>query len=152
MHVTILSGCSGSGKTTLAREKFKGQNPWIVSADDYFMQKGVYRFDPTKLSQAHADCFNQFIRGLQSQLPIVVVDNTNTTSEEIAPYYLGAEAFGYTVEIITFIVKRDDLPMLADRNCHKVSLGSIAAQHTRLTNRRLLPWWINSNEDVNHAY
>ena len=71
----------------------------------------------------------------------VVVDNTNTTNEEIAPYILGAQAFGYTSEIITIDPSVVHHTKYAGRNTHNVSLAVIQAQAKRITERKLPPWW-----------
>src|SRR5262245_10531054 len=111
--VIVLSGVSGSGKSTYAKKILNDSshgNVAIVSADDYFMIGGKYQFDPLKLSWAHGECFRKFLLVIDrdgrcsSAANIVVVDNTNTTSEEIAPYMLGAQAFGWEAEIRTMSV------------------------------------------------
>ena len=158
--VVILSGVSGSGKSTTARKLWNELEPGtycrVVSADDFFMVEGVYKFDPTKLSEAHGKCFRDFIAELQPNAvgkynhDLVVVDNTNTTSEEIAPYILGAQAFGWEVEILTSLPHpttnwADYYAMCAARNAHGVGFDTIKAQHKRIVNRSLPPWWKNTH-------
>ena len=77
----------------------------IVGADDFFEGSEGYRFDKTKLAEAHGQCFRRFIDFLDVDVDLVIVDNTNTTTEEIAPYMLGASAYGYEAEVITIEVK-----------------------------------------------
>lgn len=152
--VIILSGVSGSGKSTLARSiepagKFRdgAVYPTIVSADDFFMASGEYRFDPSKLSEAHAACFREYLRHLQLGVEEAIVDNTNTTNEEIAPYYLGAQAYHYQVEIITVFLDgvgttyHSQVEACAARNKHRVPYGVVAAQAGRLKSRKLPPYW-----------
>src|SRR5690606_33271326 len=120
----IMSGISGSGKSTWAEKlchglSSTGYNFSIVSADSYFMRDGVYQFDPKKLSDAHGACCYDFINQLALQTPLVVVDNTNTTAVEIAPYILIAQAYHYDVEIITVMCEsEDDVKAAAARNSH----------------------------------
>ena len=161
-QVQILSGISGSGKSTFAKnlQAFcHVQNPTfsvVVSADDFFMGLNGYKFDASRLSDAHAYCFREFFRAMQEDhifhhtdgevvhLPnnLVIVDNTNTTVEEIAPYVLGAAAFGYKCEIVTVSVSNnDDLQKCIDRNAHKVPAKSIIAQQNRILARKLPPYW-----------
>lgn len=51
MNVFILRGLPGSGKSTLAFELAGDHTNGlaICSADDFFIQKGEYAFDPSKL-------------------------------------------------------------------------------------------------------
>ena len=136
-HVIILSGVSGSGKSTYARTRLGSAD--VVSADSYFYSigGGKYAFDASKLSEAHGACFRRFIQLLQhTDENTIVVDNTNTTTEEIAPYVLGAQAFGATCEIVTL---RGEYS-----NEHGVPAGTIVAQRTRIENRKLPPWWKSS--------
>lgn len=164
-QVKILSGVSGSGKSTLtlefilsymsglgmtAEEMVSAPMPSatvsLCSADSFFEKDGVYTFDASKLSDAHGKCFRDFITALTSNVELVVVDNTNTTNEEIAPYMLGAQAYGYDAQIITLTPGHTDnwvdyYVRCAERNKHGVGIETIKAQHLRITNRKLPPWW-----------
>lgn len=152
-HVKILSGVSGCGKSTLASKLFapdKGAYETIISADDFFMVNDEYKFDPSKLSEAHGACFRDFIRYLnEDYCGLIVVDNTNTTAVEIAPYILGAQAYGWDVEIITLTCQTDDdVKVCAARNSHGVPFATVMAQHRRLCDRQLMPWWKNTNQRI----
>ena len=142
MRVEILSGVSGSGKSTYAWSRTKEiPKSGVVSADLYFCFNGEYNFDPKKLSEAHGWCFRKFIEELRRNphgLDLVIVDNTNTTEAEIAPYVLGAQAYEAEVEIITFFCE----PEIAHkRNVHGVSLESVMKQYERFKKRNFPPWW-----------
>lgn len=145
--VFILSGVSGSGKSTYAKQLIEGARSFgIGSADDFFMKNGVYLFDPAKLPEAHNGCFRAFITKVQMNTDLVVVDNTNTTVAEIAPYVLGATAFGYEAEILTFLPSPKEtsieyIKKCAARNKHGVSLLRVQAQLEALTSRQLPSWW-----------
>lgn len=137
----ILSGVSGSGKSTYASALVKDEG-YYFSADTYFMRGGTYHFDASKLTLAHASCFRDFLDGArQGKADLLVVDNTNTTATEIAPYVLGAQAFGYEPEIVTIMCDTRDVESAAARNKHKVPLPVVLAQHRRLKERVLPPWW-----------
>lgn len=119
MRCYILQGISGAGKTTLARRiqrEARDERCVIVSADHFFMVNGAYRFDPSKLSEAHAQCLKRFIGSIGEA--IVVVDNTNSTVAEIAPYYAIAEAYGYDTRILRVRCRPD---IAAARGLHGVS-------------------------------
>lgn len=135
--VIILAGVSGSGKSTIAA-MCRGE---VVSADHFFLDKeGVYQFDPAKLPEAHGWCLRRFVALLQDCTASVVVDNTNTTVAELAPYAALALAYGYDLRIV--IVECD--PRIAfERNKHGVPLASVEAQASRLAclAASLPPWW-----------
>lgn len=130
MKVTILRGISGSGKSTYATKHHP--NAFVVSADSYHMANGVYAFDPANLSRAHAQClrsFTAFVTTKNGTNDEIVVDNTNTTVVEIAPYAALALAYGCELEIITL-----DTPLSIawKRNIHGVSPEVATGQWKRL--------------------
>jgi len=135
-QVIVLSGASGSGKSTFAKQL----NGRIVSADSYFMKNGAYQFNPAELSNAHAHCFRMFIEHLQNKKEKVIVDNTNTTVEEISPYMLGAAAYQYSASIIT-VQSTLNPQELSARNLHGVGEKIILAQLERIKNRKLPHYW-----------
>ena len=142
-RVIVYSGVSGSGKSTHAAKS----GATVVSADTYFEDKfGRYHFDPRELSEAHAYCFRYFITLMEHKKDeLIAVDNTATTVVEVAPYILGAEAFGYHVCIRTLMCKNEaEVYACAARNSHQVPPDAVMAQHRRLQSRRLQPWWQNT--------
>lgn len=137
--VTILCGIPGAGKSTLRAHTYAGVP--VCSADDYFVEDGVYRFDPSKLPAAHAACLRRFVYLLterQEDITDIVVDNTNTTVAEIAPYAALALAYGYTLDIVTV---ECDPEVAFTRQTHGVPLAAIQAMAKRLSARDLPPWW-----------
>lgn len=143
--------------------------PVVVSADDFFMVDGEYKFDPSKLPEAHSKCLRGFVSFLQdngvgkvrkvtilrgipgsgkstfvnqhlSMMGDLVVDNTNTSVAEIAPYAALALAYGADLEIITLDVD----PSVA-QNVHGVPLEGVQRMAARMAEEtpRLPPWWPN---------
>ena len=145
----IMQGVSGSGKSTLAKEFCKGWNrASICSADDFFGPE--YKFDPRKLPQAHQACLRTFIDDLRNQPDgLIVVDNTNTTVAEVAPYYAAAEAYGWEPEIV--YIHCPDLSVAIARNVHKVPEGAIRGMADRLSRftDTMPPWW---NRRIGNAW
>lgn len=139
MSVKIFCGISGSGKSTYIKRSFP--NAYVVSADYYFLNnEGGYKFDATKLSEAHGQCLRNFVTLCQRCENDVIVDNTNTSMMEIAPYAQLALAYGHDLEIV--IIEAD--PVKAqERNTHGVPLQGVTNQHERLvkTAAGLPPWW-----------
>lgn len=94
----LLRGLPGSGKSTLAAQ-LGGS---LVEADRYFMQYGEYKFDASKLKEAHAWCRDQVRKWMEVDnagydVDRIVVSNTFTQEWEMKPYYELAEKYGYRV-------------------------------------------------------
>ena len=145
MKVKILCGISGSGKSTYISKHFP--KAVVCSADHFFLaDNGEYVFDPQKLGAAHAYCLRKFVQHLQApdltggQVGTLVVDNTNTSMQEIAPYAALATAYGHDTEII---VLQADPVEAHKRNRHSVPLKSVMGQFDRLRGleKSLPPWW-----------
>jgi len=155
-EIIILSGVSGSGKSTLVkqlitegkdRSELGGGGNWTatVSADDFFEGQscsGEYAFNPSLLGEAHGQCLRRFVEYLTAGTTpdTLIVDNTNTTALEMAPYVLLANAYKVPVRLIT--ITTPALTEAAKRNKHGVSLQTIQAQSDRLDARELPPFWM----------
>jgi NEDD4-binding protein 2 len=134
-NVYIMSGVSGSGKSTYIKHNFKGVS--VCSADDFFMRNGKYSFQADKLDEAHGFCLRKYAGALMRDEQRVVVDNTNLSAEEIAPYYAMARAYGYEVELITLYVDAKT----AERNLHGVPKKSLERMVSKLQDRKLPVFW-----------
>ena len=137
MKVIVLQGVPGSGKSTYAK---KLEGAVICSADHYFVKlgEGTYKFDPAHLPKAHGECLREFVGALQSKKSLVVVDNTNTTSEEVAPYMQLANAYGYEAEIVRI---EGDPSVCAQRNTHGVSVQKVLEMAARIATFKKPPYW-----------
>ena len=89
----LLRGLPGSGKSTLA--KLLGGSH--MEADKYFIDNGEYKFDASKLKEAHAWCQNAVKVWMTYDIKKIVVSNTFTQEWEMQPYYDLAEKHGYRV-------------------------------------------------------
>jgi hypothetical protein len=155
-RVVIMSGIPGSGKDTYAHSlPMPSGHKALISADQFFtMSDGYYKFDPSKLEQAHADCFRRFIEQVACPWkdippPLIVVCNTNTEAWEIAPYYQASLAFGWEPEIITLRCgTMEEVAKCAQRNIHGCPPAAVYAMHRRLKERRLPPFWKSTVEWV----
>jgi predicted kinase len=126
MLMVLLRGISGSGKSTYA-SLLGNAGAVICSADDYMVsvETGQYRFDSARLNECHSRCLLKFLDALMAGEEVVVVDNTNVTVEECAPYILAAEQCGYNIKVIEFFCNpRDALK----RNTHSVPEHSLMRQ------------------------
>lgn len=88
----LLRGLPGSGKSTLAK-MICSQH---VEADMFFIQDGEYKFDASKLRQAHEWCQGKAEAWMRNGYN-VVVSNTFTQEWEMEAYYKLAEKYGYRV-------------------------------------------------------
>ena len=133
----VLRGVSGSGKSTFTN-MVKKSFPNLVhcSADFYFEGPTGYKFDASKLSEAHGQCFRTAIHAMIERASMVVVDNTNMTLIELAPYVQAGKAFGYNVQIAQMIATVDDA---AARNVHGVPTAGVSRQHYKF--EQTPPFW-----------
>jgi len=94
----IVRGVPGSGKSTFA----KTLGGTHFETDNYFMVDGEYKFDFTKIKDAHNWCQSQvsnamllnYAAGINEK---IVVSNTFTQEWEMEPYFEMAKEWGYTV-------------------------------------------------------
>jgi predicted kinase len=89
----LLRGVPGSGKSTLANS-IGGMH---IEADNYFMDGDEYKFDASKLKEAHAWCQNVVKVWILNSVPKIIVSNTFTQEWEMQPYYDLAKEYGYKV-------------------------------------------------------
>ena len=89
----LLRGLPGSGKSTLAKS-LGGKH---FEADMYFVRDGEYKFDVTKLKDAHEWCRSSVGGLMINEEPKLVVSNTFTQEWEMEPYYRMAKRYGYKV-------------------------------------------------------
>lgn len=128
--VIILRGCSGASKSTFADylRYTSVDSPVICTADDYFMVNGEYKFDATKLGEAHSQCRFKFEQALLDEKELVIVANTSTTTKEIQPYLDLAAAKGYTVFSVVMENRH------GGKDSHNVPEQTLISQETKLRN------------------
>lgn len=92
----IIRGIPGCGKSTLAKQLAEH----VFEADQFFLTEGKYKFDQTKLGQAHNNCKIRLISAMQNGITPLCVSNTTTTEKELEPYLEYAKAYGYTAFVL----------------------------------------------------
>jgi len=154
VKVYILRGLPGCGKTTYAR-RLQESNPARIaffSADHYFMRDAVYRFDPSQLPMAHGECLRAYANCVSRSLSLesVIVDNTNLSVAEIAPYYALALAYGHRDVAVYNVNRRATADECHARNVHGVSLDTVRrmANDFADNHHRFPPWWVTVDVTV----
>lgn len=88
MELILIRGLPGAGKSTLAAHLQRAMlgDAVVLEADQFFMVKGEYVFDRTKLRAAHFWCQEQ-TGSMLDRGKTVIVANTFTTKWELFPYF-----------------------------------------------------------------
>ena len=135
--VIIIRGLPGSGKSRYAVQLSEKHETSIVCSADHFFETTVttsgghpykeYRFDPTKLPEAHSECFKGFLDALMKGYEYIIVDNTNIHRWEFQNYEIPAIISGYEVKIVEFRAETiEDVKICIRRNTHGVPQNVIA--------------------------
>ena len=97
-QLILLRGLPGSGKSTLAKLLVGDKDYCHKEADMYFVDReGNYKFDPSKIKDAHSWCKQEIEFAMKYDHSPVVVSNTVTQEWEMHAYFELAEEFGYQV-------------------------------------------------------
>lgn len=140
--VFILVALPGAGKTTFCKAEFP--DALRCSSDDYFEKivdgSVVYDFKPELLGEAHRACLRKFVKGIEEKVPLIVVDNTNLSIAEIAPYAALAQAYEYQLEILLIDVNPE---VAFARNKHGVPRDIFEKMMTAFFTLKIPSWWPN---------
>ena len=138
----IMRGCPGSGKSTIAKKLYENyakegyESCFWLSTDSFWMTDDdppQYKFDVSKLSQAHTNTFAAFCvvagEAFGAKGPrLIVLDNTNTQWKEFSHYVAVAKKLKFSVEqLMPDTEWAFDAEELFKRNLHSVPLDTIKA-------------------------
>ena len=93
----LFRGLPGAGKSTLA----SALCDICLSADDFFTDaEGAYRYDKSRIAEAHSDCLARTVLAMKSGVAKIGVANTFTQAWEMSPYFKAADANGYRIHAV----------------------------------------------------
>ncbi|XP_061849561.1 NEDD4-binding protein 2-like 1 isoform X2 [Colius striatus] len=136
MHLVVCPESERTGVTGCPSLTFSSGFPWLVvtgqlkrdypsavvlSTDDFFVEDGVYVFEPDLLEDAHKWNQKRACRAMRSGKSPVIIDNTNIHAWEMKPYVMMARENRYEV-----VFREPDTPWkfnvreLTRRNTHHV--------------------------------
>lgn len=98
----LIRGIPGSGKSTFAKliKDVNGENSKHFEADQFFVKDNNYKFDASKIQDAHDWCKANTDKSLEDDC-VVIVSNTFTTKKELKPYFEIAKKHNLVPEVIT---------------------------------------------------
>ena len=118
----IVRGLPGSGKSTFA----KSLGGVHYEEDMFFMdENSEYKFDGSKLIDAHNWCRHKVMDAMKDGEPIIVVSNTFSREWEMESYMLLGEELGYTI-FVAIVENRH-----GGKNTHGVPEDTIEIMRSR---------------------
>jgi predicted kinase len=95
--LVLIRGLPGSGKSTIAKNLIGWY--WHVETDQFWMVDGEYKFDMSRIKEAHQWCQDK-TKSMLNMGQSVVVSNTFTTAFELLPYFDIAKEFGIKPQVL----------------------------------------------------
>lgn len=128
-QIILIRGVSGCGKSLFAnflQSLIPDAEAVVCTADDFFYEGGVYKFDASKLFLAHKACQQKFKKALDNSRKLVIVANTNTSPKEWKYYEEEAKKAGYRVFFVVLENRH------GGNNIHGVPKAILEAQESRI--------------------
>lgn len=96
----VIRGIPGSGKSTIAFSLVdSGLYQDYFEADMYFTGPDGYKYDRSKMKEAHEWCFNEVVKSLELGRSTIVA-NTHTQGWMYQKYIDLAEKMGYNIQVM----------------------------------------------------
>lgn len=111
-ELILMQGWSGGGKSFVVDalvalyENHHNITPKVCSTDEFwYTEVGgdpmEYNFDMSRLGEAHKWNQRRANKAMESNVPVVIIDNTNTQQREAQPYINMAKVNGYNIRFIS---------------------------------------------------
>lgn len=146
-RVHILRGLPGAGKSTAAAKIVEGiphqywrihnadakHYKWVKCGDGAnSVSRYLYVFDGKATPARHNETFDEYCKSVDAEIPLIVVDNTNTTVAEYKRYFDYAQDHGYAISIETIgDTSEAFIRECIGRNIHGVPAMAIRAMAKR---------------------
>ena len=99
----LVRGLPGSGKTTLARTIISNRKDAVHYEADQFFEDPVtkeYKYDKSKIHQAHETCFSNTRSAMELKIPLIVVANVFAQEWTVKKYFNLAQQYSYKISTI----------------------------------------------------
>lgn len=118
-RVIIIRGPSGCGKTTTAKSFVEhtenlGISAVHLEADQFFYEDGEYKFDGSRIQEAHDWCLFKFNQAIEDEVELIVVANTFTRIWEFEKYIQNAGWSGYGITILECLTNYGNIHNVPD--------------------------------------
>lgn len=133
-QIFLMRGLPGSGKSYWVIQN--SHDAYIICADFLRYIDGVYTYNPKTDHLIHDKVFFDYTDLVIKGTERIFVDNTNTTLNQIAPFYRVGEIYNYQIKIIQMITP---LHICIQRNTHKVPHKTMLKMAIELQTEKLLP-------------
>ena len=126
----LMRGLPASGKSYRAKELCEDNESIICSADHFFghtIEEYLAKWSFQDLGIAHNYCREKAKSLMELHIPLVIIDNTNTTIKEMLPYVQLAIFYDYEIQVEepnSEWWKNKILPFIQNKNRFRIELDS----------------------------
>uniref|UniRef100_A0A0K0DPB3 RNase NYN domain-containing protein n=1 Tax=Angiostrongylus cantonensis TaxID=6313 RepID=A0A0K0DPB3_ANGCA len=124
----------------------------VYSTDDFFLQNGVYQFQPEKLEEYHRNNILRVREAMVNGIKTVVVDNTNIFIHHMQQYAFHAVRYCYEI----FVVEPETTwkYTVRERNIHGIEIWKIDSMMQSLLDqgRPTLSCLVGGDREIRYVF